>query len=229
MGLSKRHKHAHNACVFFMGIAAIALGVAALNVDWYSVEDDYTLWVGTANTTVTYSFQNITIKSVGTAGNSQAVSYDRKAWSDEKSTYPNTFKVYQTSQSLTIIGVIAAGAVCFATFMHALCHSCSKTCRRMFKWLAFFATMVALGSAIVAWASFFKHPTAYAADAKQNSPTHADCNTGPCLNIRGTTTNSILGASHIQTWTPILGFWIELAASFAALVAFCLAARRIFG
>jgi len=229
--MGSTRKHAHNCVVFFMGIAAIVLLAVSAGyyekVKWYSDEQDTTaLGIAGRNVTITYSFANITTSTttyIG-SGSTTTTSVSTTAWKDAKA--PNLWKVYQTSQSLCIISIIASAVLCGATIMHWFCKSCSKTCRKMFKWMAFFAAGVAFASALVAWAAFFRHNVAEQQDYSQNS-NGQNCNLNTCLKFSG---KSVSGSTFVstETWGPSDGFYLAVGASGGLLIALILITHKIF-
>jgi len=227
----RNQKHAHNCCVFFLGIAAIVLIAVAVGyydkAKWYTDEVDTQVWPGGRNVTIQYSFANITTITTYYINNGKDTTTDTgtTAWGDAKS--PNLWKVYQTSQSLSIIALIASAVLSGATIMHWICKSCSKSCRKMFKWLAFFAAAVAFGSALVAWAAFFRHNVAVQNDYKANNNNN-NCNLNICLKFSGKSVTGTL-TTTTETWGPQTGFFLVVGASAGLLIALILISVRIFG
>jgi len=220
-------KHGHNCCVFIMGLVSVALLVAALSIYWYSISNTYTSLIN-GNYTTTYNFAQVTQTSSVSAGGSVSTSVTNTAWGNLNPSQPNLYKLIQTSQSFTFISLGAAAAICGATIMHAICECCSKDCRKLFKYIAFLACIVATVTTIIAWGNFTRFPKELSADYAANS-NGGTCTSNPCESFRGSTSSTVLGVTHNNVWGPIDGFWCVVAASILCFLAFALAAHKIFG
>jgi len=216
MGFGKeKPNHAHYAAVFLLSLANIGLLIAALNLPWYQVSKDYTIFGNTpaVNTTYTYDFVGLT--EVTTSGSSSSTS--QKQWNQLN--MPHTFAIYQSTQSFSLIAVILSGGVGFGCIIVWLASCCSKGLRDVVKILVGIVSLAVIVFCVLSWAVFLGLPKAITQDYPGNNA-GLTCDSNQCTSFKGTNTDGTPLLSWINTWGPAESFWIVIAATAVSLAIF---------
>eukprot|EP01113_Clastostelium_recurvatum_P047634 TRINITY_DN852_c0_g1_i1.p1 TRINITY_DN852_c0_g1~~TRINITY_DN852_c0_g1_i1.p1 ORF type:complete len:223 (+),score=35.34 TRINITY_DN852_c0_g1_i1:47-715(+) len=213
MGKSKKD-HIHTCATAFFALCTMVFAIVALSQPWY--EDlSYNSATQLTLVNVTYSFQNV-VTSVGSLGG-PVVKTD--SWDSLAENNPQVRKVYQTSQTFTLITLITSAVVAALAILIG-CFKCAKGLRKFLKMAVRGIALAAFIVAVVSWATFFMVTSATKQDAEARTNGKVLCTTGACVAFRDTTTTSALGITGTHMWGPIIGFWLMIAASGTALIAF---------